>query len=250
MIAISAPGAIPNYLKIPVVLVVGASSSKIAGIVNAASFLPAVAPGMLAAVFGTGLSNLTTTARTVPLPLTAAGVSATVNGISAPVYGTYPAAGQLNVQVPYEAGAGPAVLAINNNGAISYTTFQIAPAAPGLFGIWDAKGNPLTSVEQGQVVVAYITGDGDETPFVPTGNTVLPTTPLASLPKPRLQPNVTVGGTSAGLPLFWGIPSGFIGVTQINFTVPANAPLGPQDVVVTVGGVASNAVRVTVNAAQ
>ncbi len=35
-------------------------------------------------------------------------------------------------------------------------------------------------------------------------------------------------------------------MTQINFTVPANAPLGKQDVVVTVGGVASNAVSLTV----
>ena len=46
------------------------------------------------------------------------------------------------------------------------------------------------------------------------------------------------------------MPSGFVGVTQINFQVPANAPLGKQDVVVTVGGVASNAVSVTVTAAQ
>jgi len=37
-----------------------------------------------------------------------------------------------------------------------------------------------------------------------------------------------------------------VGVTQINFTIPSNAPTGPQPVVVTVGGVPSNAATITV----
>jgi uncharacterized protein (TIGR03437 family) len=243
-IAISAPGAIPNYLNIPVILVVGASSTAIEGVVNAASFQPVFAPGMLAAVFGKSLSGKTATAATIPLPLKTAGVSATVNGVSAPIWGTYPDAGQVNLQIPYEAGSGPAVLAVNNNGAVSYYTFQIAAAAPGLFGIWDATGNPLTSVRQGQIVVAYITGDGDQTPTLATG-----TTPISTpYPKSRLPVSVSVGGMDAGKPLFNGIPTYFVGVTQINFTVPANAPLGKQDVVVTVGGVASNPLSLTVTA--
>ncbi len=196
----AAPGSIPEYLNIPVTLVVGASSTKIAAVVNAASYQPVVAPGMLAAVYGTGLSNATATASTIPLPFQSSGVSATVNGVSAPIWGTYPASGQVNLQIPYEAGSGPAVLAINNNGVVSYSTFQIAAAAPGLFGIWDATGNPLTSVKQGQVVVAYITGDGDVTPFLATGATPLATTPLNSLPKARLPLAVSVGGTDAGKP--------------------------------------------------
>jgi uncharacterized protein (TIGR03437 family) len=243
-IAISAPGAIPNYLNIPVILVVGASSTTIAGLVNAASFQPVFAPGMLAAVFGNGLSSKTATTATIPLPLKASGVSATVNGIAAPIWGTYPEAGQINFQIPYEAGAGPALLAINNNGAVSYYTFQIAAAAPGLFGIWDATGNPLTSVRQGQIVVAYITGDGDQTPTLATGATPAST----PYPKSRLPVSVSVGGVDVGKPLFNGIPTNFVGVTQINFPVPANAPLGKQNVVVTVGGAASNPVSLTVTA--
>jgi uncharacterized protein (TIGR03437 family) len=253
-IAITAPGAIPNYVNIPVVLVVGASSTQIAGMVNAASFQPVIAPGMLAAVYGTALSSMSSTARSIPLPFTFSGVSATVNGISAPIWGTYPngnpGVDQINLQVPYEAGSGPAVLAVNNNGVVSYYTFQIAAAAPGLFGIWDANGRPLTSVQQGQVVVAYITGDGDQTPTLATGATPASTTALKNLPKARLPLSVSVGGVDAGTPLFNGIPTGFVGVTQINFTVPANTPPGQRDVVVTVGGVASNPVTLTVTAAQ
>ena len=246
-IAVSAPGAIPNYLNIPVILVVGASSTKIAAVVNAASYQPVFAPGMLAAVFGTGLSSATATASSIPLPLKASGVSATVNGISTPIWGTYPNSGQVNLQIPYEAGSGPAVLAINNNGTVSYSTFQIAAAAPGLFGIWDATGKPLTSVQQGQVVVAFITGDGDQTPTLATGATPSSTATVNNLPKARLPLSVSVGGMDVGKPLFYGMPTGFVGVTQINFTVPANAPLGKQDVVVTVGGVPSNAVSLTVS---
>jgi uncharacterized protein (TIGR03437 family) len=37
---------------------------------------------------------------------------------------------------------------------------------------------------------------------------------------------------------------------QINFTVPANAPLGPQPVVVTVGGIPTNTVTLNITAAS
>lgn len=246
-IAVSAPGAVPDHIVIPVTLVVGASAAmQIKAVVNAAAYQTAVAPGMLAAVYGVGLANADSTAQSIPLPLSAAGVSATVNGISAPIVGTYLDSGQVNIQIPYEAGSGPAVLAVNNNGQVAYFPFQIAVAAPGLFGIWDASGNPLTSAHQGQVVVAYITGEGDVTPFLATGATPSSSTALAKLPKPRLPLAVSVGGVAAGTPAFWGIPSGEVGVTQINFTIPANAPTGQQPVVVTVGGVASNALSITV----
>jgi uncharacterized protein (TIGR03437 family) len=70
-------------------------------------------------------------------------------------------------------------------------------------------------------------------------------TPITSLPKPTLPLTVTVGGVPATV-LFAGIPSGLTGVTQIDFTVPANAPLGTQPVVVSVGGVPAAAVNLTV----
>jgi uncharacterized protein (TIGR03437 family) len=49
---------------------------------------------------------------------------------------------------------------------------------------------------------------------------------------------------------FIGIPSGLVGVVQVNVEVPPTAPVGAQSVVVTIGGVASVPATVTVTAAQ
>jgi uncharacterized protein (TIGR03437 family) len=52
--------------------------------------------------------------------------------------------------------------------------------------------------------------------------------------------------TLAGLPcevLYTGLAPGFPGVYQVNFRVPVNAPSGLHDLLVSVGGVASAAVK-------
>jgi uncharacterized protein (TIGR03437 family) len=46
---------------------------------------------------------------------------------------------------------------------------------------------------------------------------------------------------------FAGIPNGIAAEMQINVTVPSNAPLGQQPLVVTVGGVPSQIVTLTVS---
>jgi uncharacterized protein (TIGR03437 family) len=56
---------------------------------------------------------------------------------------------------------------------------------------------------------------------------------------------VTVGGVPADVS-FVGIPSGLVGVTQINFTVPQSAPAGSQPVIVTIGSAASPAATLSV----
>jgi len=167
-------------------------------------------------------------------------VSATVNGISAPLYFVSP--GQVNLQIPYEAGAGPAVLAINNNGQIAHFPLRISVTAP---GIATAPNGTLGNGRQGQISTIYITGDGDVTPSLATGATSENGTPASRLPKPRQPVVVTVGGVEAPL-VFWGIPTWGAGVTQVNFTVPTGAPTGPQPLVVTVGGVASQVATLNV----
>ncbi|HXW13628.1 MAG TPA: peptidase S8, partial [Terriglobia bacterium] len=251
LVAIQSPDAIPQYLTVPVSMVIGASSTtSIGGAANNGSGAASFAPGEEIAVYGSQLAPARTSlvAGELPLPLSLAGVSATVNGVSAPVYFASP--GQLDLQIPYETSIGPAVLAVNNNGQVAAFALNIASTAPGMFGLWTPNGIPVTTAQQGAVVVTYITGEGDVTPTLATGATPPSTTPVASLPKPRQAVSVTVGGVvvPSNQLLFVGIPSGLAGVTQINFTIPANAPLGEQPVVVTVGGTASPPVTLTVTA--
>jgi uncharacterized protein (TIGR03437 family) len=248
MIAVESPGAVPSALNIPVTLAVAPSgTTTVTALTNGGSYQIAAAPGMLASVFGIALAPTVQLAGRIPLPLVMQGVSATVNGISAPLY--YVSSGQLNIQIPYEVGVGPAVLAVNNNGQIASFPITVSIAAPGLFGNWDVRGVPASTAQQGQVLISYVTGDGDETPFLPTGDTIVSSTPLSRIPKPRLPLTMTVGGVPAQV-LFAGIPSGLTGVTQINYIVPPTAPLGPQPVVVTLGTVQSPPVMLTVTAAQ
>jgi len=135
---------------------------------------------------------------------------------------------------------------VNNNGQVAYYSFQVQPAAPGVFMTLDGASNlvPYASGQRGQVLVAFITGEGEVTPWLMTGRT--PTTSdVTKLPAPGMALSVSVGGVAAPL-YFAGIPRGLVGVTQVNFTIPANAPLGKQPLVVTVGGVASPPVYLTV----
>jgi len=242
---IQCASATPQFTSVPVVLVVGGSPNvSIGGVTNAASYKTVFAPGMLMSVFGTNLAPAAQHAPAVPLPLSMQGVSATVNGYTAPLLDVTP--GQLNVQIPYETGAGTAILGVNNNGLVAYFPFQVQAAAPGIFMTLDGASNlvPYASSKRGQILLAFITGEGDVAPALFTGATPT-TTDVTKLPAPGLAVTLTVGGAPATID-FIGIPDGLVGVTQINFTIPANAPLGKQPVVVTVGGVASAPVNLTI----
>ena len=84
----------------------------------------------------------------------------------------------------------------------------------------------------------YITGDGAISPSLATGSGPATGTPVNNLPKPQQFVSLTVGGARASVQ-FIGIPAGLVGVTQINYQVPTNAPSGNQRVVVTVGNTSS-----------
>jgi len=218
---------------------------SIGGLTNGASFKQAYAPGMILSVFGTNLAPGTQSASSLPLPANMQGVTATINGVTAPLYFVSP--GQLNVQIPYETATnGTAILTVNNNGQSTTANFRPGAAAPGIFT--DSNGAPVpnTSASRGQVVTLFITGDGALSPSLATGATPSASTPVSSLPKPTQSVTVTVGGVNANIQ-FIGVPSGLAGATQINYQVPNTAPAGNDAVVVTVGGVASAAATLRVN---
>ncbi|MGB6945034.1 MAG: protease pro-enzyme activation domain-containing protein [Bryobacteraceae bacterium] len=221
-----------------------ASTPAITSVSNGASFKPSFAPGAILSVFGSNLSPVTASASSVPLPLSISGVAVLVNGVAAPLY--YAAAGQLNVQIPYETTANsPAVLSINNNGQVTTQTFQVAAAAPGIFTDSTGALVPTPSAAPGQEVAFYITGAGAVSPAISDGAAPAASTVLADLPKPEQGTTVTIGGVQAAID-FIGIPAGLVGVTQINVQVPNGIAAGSQPVVVTVDGVPSPAATIRI----
>src|SRR5260370_25991981 len=244
-VILQAADARPQFIEVPVVFMVGATSSdmSIAGVSNAASFLPIAAPGMILSVFGGSLAPSPQLASNLPLPLKMAGVSATINGVAAPLY--FVSSGQLNIQVPYETGVGPAVVGVNNNGQVASYIFNVSPSAPGIFTDSSRALVPIASGRPGATLALFMTGDGMVSPALATGATPFFATPLPLLPQPGLPVTVTVGGVPAVI-AFAGIPSGLAGETQVNFVIPASVRVGVQQVVVTVGAVSSLAANVTI----
>ena len=243
LLSIEATDCIPQVIQIPVALVVGKSDDiSITGLGNAASGVQAFAPGQLVAVYGTGLVSALKIAATQPLPLSLNGTTATVNGIAAPLWFVSPS--QINLQIPYETSVGPAVLAINNGGKLASYNFTVQSTAPGIFTDLSKNMVPVSSGAPGQTIYGFITGDGEVNSLLFTGAT---NTSSSSFPKSRQALSMTVGGLPATV-VFNGIVPGLIGVTQVNFTIPADIQPGIQPVVVRVGTIDSAPANITVTA--
>jgi uncharacterized protein (TIGR03437 family) len=236
LLVIQASGAAPQTVTVPVMLLMGPNNSgiSISSVSNAASFQPQAAPGGIVSVFGSQLANTTNLATGSPIDFANSGVTATVNGVPAPV--VYASPTQLNVQVPYGVGSGPAALGINNNGQVAGALFPIAASAPGVFA-------GALSAKVGAQATVYVTGIGEVTPALKTA--YAPTTSVSGQAKPVLPVTVTVGGVPAFVQVAVLAPS-LIGTAQITFIVPAGVAPGPQPVVVAVGKASSPPVTLTV----
>jgi uncharacterized protein (TIGR03437 family) len=217
-------------------LVVGGAS-------NAASGQQSYAPGMLLSVYGTALGDFIQSAGTIPLPQYLAGFEASVNGVTAPLY--YVSPGQVNIQIPYETEPGNTTLTVGNPYINVNYSLKIVPAAPGIFMTNGFTAAPFSSAARGATSTVFITGDGQVSPALADGASPAAGTPPSELPQPQLPVKLTVAGLAATIS-FYGIPSGLVGVTQINYVVPANAPVGVQPVVVTVGSVPSPPANLTI----
>ncbi len=231
------------------------------GIVNNASFAPnpaPVAPGSIAAIFGTGLNDGTQVLFSSFGPdgllvKTLAGASVTVGGIPAPMF--YATSGQLGIQIPVELdGQASADVQVTVGGLTSEVqTVSLASVKPGLFTVsQDGKGTavcihsdgvtPVTAdnpAHPGEVVIFYGTGFGPVDPPLGTGE------PSAGN-QTTLTPAITIDGLPADIQ-FSGVAPGFVGLNQINVVVPGLARTNAADpVVLTINGVPANPVTVPV----
>lgn len=228
-------------------------------VVNAASYAASgMAPGSLAALFGSDLSTTTAAAAGYPLPSNFGGASVYVNGVAAPVLFISPE--QINFQVPWETPTGPgSVVLISADGTSNQLAVQITAVAPGLFEgavLSPAWGQAVTgsrlgltsrAARAGEYIRILATGLGAVS-NQPDSGAAPSETALSSL---KTSASVTIGGIRSAIGFAGLAPPGpnpyTAGVYEIDALVPANVPAGDAvQVVVSVSGVASNAATISV----
>ena len=226
----------------------------IESVVNTADYSPRVAFQSLATISGRGLASGTCTAASVPLPNELCGASVLIRNASgaealAPLLYVSPT--QINFQTPatqWSMGKDPVRKQISTMAvdlcvvpAGACTTFSIREQAPAIFtyhrdGVVDpiithANGtlvSPLAPATWGETLILYATGYGYQNPGFPRDGSPAPLDRLIEI-LDRSTVHLETGrnaGVSSGIALpslFAGLAPGFLGLYQINCTLPAEA---------------------------
>jgi uncharacterized protein (TIGR03437 family) len=191
-------------------LTIGPAQPAVAanGVVNAATFTGAIAPGGLISIFGSGLAGAG--GRTV----------VEIGGREARVLLAAPF--QINAEVPADLAPGRYTLRVRSAAGQVEQAVEIAAVAPAIFGIGPDRGavvnqdytlnTPTTPLRRGQVLLIYATGLGAVTKQGQYSVTAEPVT-------------VLLGGQPMQ-PAYAGLAPGFIGLYQVNLAVPASAAPG------------------------
>ena len=231
---------------------------------NAASFVPALAPGALFSVFGENLSYGRRVADLLaPWPDRLNAVEIRINGLKVPLLFVGP--GQINGQLPFNLALTAPTLQPSNANTAGQTV-RLAPlleSAPGIFTLsMDGRGQGAVLVANSAIVAApqnsvpgarparhgesieiYCTGLG-QVQNPPETGTAAPVSPLS---RTLLPARVTIGGVDA-IVSFSGLAPGFVGLYQVNAQIAANTPTGPTvPLVLRMGdGIQSNEVTIAV----
>jgi len=196
-----------------------------------------------------------------------------VNGTPAPLF--YVDANQADIQLPFGLTAGQAVIQVVRNGQpgnqISASVDSIAPrlfalkqlpasgdtspfgivinSSDGTLALPSNLGIPAHPAHIGDVVTIYALGLGPVSPSVSTGAGAPQTAPLATTVNP-----VTVYfgggflGNSQATPSYAGLAPNYVGLYQINVTIPPGTPIGNVPVTIQMPGHASNFVEMAIGA--
>jgi uncharacterized protein (TIGR03437 family) len=200
-------------------------------------------------IMGTDLGGSLNAAAAPNLPTLLDGVSVAINGIPAPLLFVSPT--QINAQVPFEVGSGPATLTLIKNGvAGQLVPISIADTAPQIFlttGTHAATLNQDSSVNSpgnpaltGSVISIFWTGQGQVNNPVTTG---APATALF-LNTTVAPTAATIGGQPAAV-LYSGLAPGFAGLAEANVQIP-DLPSGEYPVLLTAGSSTSNSATVSI----
>ncbi|MBI4480630.1 MAG: VCBS repeat-containing protein [Acidobacteria bacterium] len=231
------------------------------GVVNHASFAPnpaPVAPGSIAAVFGTDLNDGSTKAAASfgadgKLGTVLGGASVTVNNTPTPMFYSTPS--QLGIQIPFElAGQTSAAIRVTAGGQTSAgRVVNLNAVAPGIFtlnqlgtgiaGVLHEDGITVVTAQNparpNEVVTFFATGFGALTPPLATGAPATGNQTVATA-------TVTVDGIPADVQ-FSGATTGFVGLNHFRVRIPPSTRTALDiPVVLTIGGKQSNSVTIPV----
>ena len=206
-------------------------------VVNAASYLGAIAPGSLATVYGANFTDggTYTAAPNPNFPPSLSGVAVTVDGMQAPIIFASP--GQINFQVPWETVPGTAVsvkVLLNNVASEAETITVSDTVSPSLFlseltnGIAWATGAGCEQTECAVVAGAeyqlWANGLGPKNAPLKDGAAAVYNGSLATLQVPGGPDScqLVVGGQPARVD-YCGAAPGLI-IDQVNFSYPDGVP--------------------------
>jgi uncharacterized protein (TIGR03437 family) len=202
---------------------------RIESVGNAADGAKPVAPGGLISIYGSNMAPTNMATSQMPLPTALAQSCLVVNGALAPLL--FVSGGQVNAQLPSRV-VGNATLTIHTPGGVSDNfALNVSATAPGVFqsgsnatvvradnGELVTPTNPLHAND---TIVVYLTGLGATSPTVEDGQPA-PSLPLATA---NVIPSLSLGGKQ--LSVYWaGLVPGYVGLYQINATVPFGTPQG------------------------
>jgi uncharacterized protein (TIGR03437 family) len=214
------------------------------GVVNAASFSTAVAPGSLISIFGRNLAPEPMHAPGLPLPKDLGGIAVRANGQRLPLL--YVSAHQINAQLLYDS-PGEVTLQVTTPNGGAGRRLAVAATAPALFpaaSLTHADGSLITldtPAQPGETIVLYLTGLGSVNGTATAGEPA----PTSRLLAARATVEVQIGNERMR-PMFAGLAPGFVGLYQINVTLPVSLTSGTHTLRVLAGGVASNSVALAV----
>ncbi|MBI4459030.1 MAG: hypothetical protein HY648_03090 [Acidobacteria bacterium] len=224
------------------------AAPRIAGLYNAAGFEGTVlAPGMITALFGHNLAEVSGSLSGTPLPQSLAETSITVNGIPAPLL--YVSPSQISFQTPYESTGAVAEVTVRTANGSATMRVQQAAAAPGIFvsggaaSVFHADGRQVSDVfpaRAGEELALFASGLGAVEPRIPSGFPA----PLSPAARTTIPVALRVGGLSAEVRSSV-LAAGQVGLYRITFLVPSGIT-GNAPVTVEMNGIQSNSVFLSI----
>jgi uncharacterized protein (TIGR03437 family) len=202
-------------------------TSGIVSITNGASYTSALAPGSVAAIFGSGLG-------------TSAAAGALVGGQTAQVLLATPA--QWTIVIPYNAATGASTIQVGSSPAFPITLSQYAPALFSVDG--SGQGNVLAQ----RALISGTPGVSAAAPAYPGDVLSIFATGLGAIDAgghPNPLPTVTLGGQALTV-VSAVAQSSNPGSYLVTIQLPTSTPAGNPVLILSIGGAASQSLALAV----